>query len=178
MLGQPVPEIVNVPGALVPQLVVDPLCLSLMGQPVGVVEKPSSNPGIVRYELNRNLGSMGHLRFTSYDEIDGQTPVATLARRLFDTGKVSGVHVYGNVVTVALATGQTSSGLQSLVEGLYTYYVPGFVPPAIEMPAEVAAPAAVASADGSGPAIDSRIPAVLVERSRAALAKWKANHPA
>jgi hypothetical protein len=149
-----------------------------MGQPVGVVEKPSSNPGIVRYELNRNLGSSGHLRFASFDEINGDTPVTTLARRLFDTGKVAGVHVYGNVVTVSLATGQTSSGLQLLVEGLYTYYVPGFVPPPIEMPVEAAASAAAPSVDAGGAVIDSRIPAVLVERSRAALAKWKANHPA
>jgi hypothetical protein len=148
-----------------------------MGQPVGVVEKPSSHPGIVRFETNRNLGSMGHTRFAEYDEAVGQTPSAVLARRLFDTGKVSAVHVFSNVVTVSLAPGQTSSGLQQLVEGLYTYYVPGFVPAPLEMPAEVAGAApAVASGDSGGTAIDSRVPAHLLEKSRAALAKWKAAH--
>jgi hypothetical protein len=149
-----------------------------MGQPVGVVEKPSSNPGIVRFETNRNLGSMGHTRFTDYNEAVGQTPSAVLARRLFDTGKVSSVHVFANVVTVSLASGQTSSGLQQLVEGLYTYYVPGFVPPAIEMPVEAAGAApATAAGDGAGSGgVDSRVPAALLEKSRAALAKWKATH--
>jgi hypothetical protein len=151
-----------------------------MGQPVGVIEKSSVNPGIVRFETNRNLGSMGHTRYGGYHDVVGQTPAAVLARRLFDSGKVSTVHVFGNMVTVSLASGQTSSGLQSLIEGLYTYYVPGFVPPPIEMPVE-AAPAGAASgsdsADGaSGAVVDSRIPAVLLERSRAALAKWKATH--
>jgi Scaffold protein Nfu/NifU N terminal len=148
-----------------------------MGQPVGVVEKPSSNPGIVRFETNRNLGSMGHTRFADYDQAAGQTPSAVLARRLFDTGKVAAVHVFSNVVTVSLSPGQTSSGLQQLVEGLYTYYVPGFVPPALEIPADVASEApAAAGGDAGGSGVDSRVPAHLLEKSRAALAKWKATH--
>ncbi len=31
-----------------------------MGQPVTVIEKPSSHPGVVRYETNRVLTGMGH----------------------------------------------------------------------------------------------------------------------
>lgn len=147
-----------------------------MGQPVGVVEKPSSTPGIVRFETNRNLGGMGHQRYSSYDDVVGETPGAVVARRLFDTGKVTSVHVYGNVVTVTLGVGHSASGLSGVVESLYTYYVPGFVPPPLEMPEEAPAAAAAPSGDGSGPAVDSRIPPVLLERSRAALAKWKATH--
>ncbi|NDB05991.1 MAG: hypothetical protein EBX95_09655 [Acidimicrobiia bacterium] len=77
-----------------------------MGQPVVVVEKPSRRPGIVRFEANRSLSGMGHDRFTA-DDASGlfaraNTPSAELARRLFATGRVAGVHVYQNVVTVDL----------------------------------------------------------------------------
>jgi len=148
-----------------------------MGQPVGVVERPSSNPGIVRFELNRNLTGMGHERYSASAvpaAVSGK-PGATLARRLFDTGKVEGVSVYGNVVTVDLARGQTADGLRPVIESLYTYYVPGFVPPPVEVPAEpsaASAPAAGGDAAASGPA--SRVPAELLERSRAARERWKA----
>ena len=145
-----------------------------MGQPVGVIEKPSFHPGIVRFELNRNLTGMGHERYSVDSVPVGDKPGATLARRLFDTGKVAKVSVYGNVVTVDLAKGQTSEGLRPLVESLYTYYVPGFVPPPIAMPAEpaAAAPAGGGDAVAAGPA--SRVPADLLERSRAARERWKA----
>ena len=146
-----------------------------MGQPVGVVEKPSSKPGIVRFELNRSLTGMGHEYYTDASVPGGNTPGQALARRLFDTGKVVAVAVYGNMVTVDLAKGRSSEGLRPVVESLYTYYVPGFVPPPIEMPAEPAA--AAPSADGApaatGPA--SRVPPHLLERSRLAREKWNAN---
>lgn len=147
-----------------------------MGQPVAVVEKPSSIPGIVRFEANRTFSGMGHERFTSADVPVATTPSAALARRLFDTGKVDAVHVYANIVTVDLRKGFTADGLKGVVEDLYTFYRPGFVPPVIEMPAETIA--VVSSADGAGaPAaagVDSRVPAALLERSRAARAKWAA----
>jgi len=31
-----------------------------MGQPINVVEKPSSTPGLARFEINRSLTGMGH----------------------------------------------------------------------------------------------------------------------
>jgi hypothetical protein len=144
-----------------------------MGQPVAVVEKSSSIPGMVRFEANRTFSGMGHERFTSAELPVATTPSAVLARRLFDTGKVDAVHVYANIVTVDLRKGFTADGLKGVVEDLYTYYRPGFVPPAIEMPA--AEPAAAAAAgDSTAPAagVDSRVPAHLLERSRAARAKW------
>jgi hypothetical protein len=143
-----------------------------MGQPVGVVEKVSATPGVVRFEANRNLTGQGHDRYPSYISAVGVRPSAVLARRLFDTGRVDAVHVFANMVTVSLKTGYQATGLKEVVENLYTYYVEGFVPPALVMPEEPAA--AASSADGSGPVVDSRIPAALLERSRLARERWKA----
>jgi len=54
-----------------------------MGQPITVVEKPSSRPGIVRFEINRPLSGMGHERWSDGDLVEGDRPVDELARRLF-----------------------------------------------------------------------------------------------
>ena len=152
-----------------------------MGQSIGVVEKISSIPGFVRYELNRNLTGSGHERFASSVEAVGPRPAAELARRLFGTGRVAGVHVYMNMITVDLHKGFTSDGLIEVVRDLYQYWKPGMAPPAFEdlVPADEPAAAALPTPDGA-PAVsaaEARIPPVLLERSRAALAKWKANHP-
>lgn len=150
-----------------------------MGQLVGVVEKKSATPGIVRFELNRNLTGSGHERFAAGSEAVGPRPSAELARRLFDTGQVAGVHLYMNMVTVDLTKGFSSDGLSDIVRDMYQYWRPGMAPPAFEDLAPAAEPAAVAAApaaDGGGVALDPRVPAHLWERSQAALAKWKANH--
>jgi hypothetical protein len=143
-----------------------------MGQPVGVVEKVSATPGVVRFEANRNLTGQGHDRYSSYISAAGVRPSAVLARRLFDTGRVDAVHVFANVVTVSLKTGFQATGLKEVVENLYTYYVEGFVPPPLVMPEEPVA--AAPSADGSTPVADSRIPAAILERSVRARERWKA----
>jgi hypothetical protein len=145
-----------------------------MGQPVAVVVKPSHTPGLIRFEANRSLTGMGHERFRSAAEAVGPRPAAELARRLFDTGRVDYVHVYQNVATVDLRKGFDADGLQEIIESLYTYYRPGFVPPPLVMPEEEAAPAAAAASTegGAAPAADSRVPAALLERSR--LAKERA----
>ena len=149
-----------------------------MGQLVGVVEKPSTTPGVVRFELNRSLSGMGHERFASVDDAIGTKPSPALARLLFATGKVTGVHVYGNIVTVDVAKGFDSSGLGDIVREMYQYWKPGVVPPAFEdlQPEE---PAAAPSGDGGGGDSElseaaKRVPPHLLERSRAARAKWKA----
>jgi hypothetical protein len=152
-----------------------------MGQLVGVVEKQSTEPGVYRFELNRSLSGMGHERFNSPAEAIGATPSASLARQLFATGKVSSVHVFSNMVTVDVAKGYDSSGLADIVREMYRYWKPGVEPPTFEdQPAEeaAAAPAADAAAD-AGPQLSAaaqRIPAHLLERSRAALERWKAAH--
>ncbi len=156
-----------------------------MGQLVGVVEKNSSIPGMVRYELNRNLTGSGHERFTSATDAVGPRPSAELARRLFHTGHVAGVHLYMNMITVDLQKGFTSDGLIDVVRDLYQYWTPGRSVPTLEdlvpaeEPAAAAGGAAPAAAGGDTPAVSaaaSRVPAAILERSAAALAKWKANH--
>jgi hypothetical protein len=162
----------------------DSLASITMGQPVAVVEKQSATPGIVRFEANRSLTGMGHERFAGQVDAYDVTPSAELARRLFATGRVDNVHVYANVITVDLRKGFNSDGLSSVIEGLYTYWTPGKVPPSpeeliAETPGAAGGDAPSAGAPGgAGTAVDSRIPAALLERSRAALAKWKATHPA
>lgn len=150
-----------------------------MGQPVAVVEKQSATPGVVRFEANRSLTGMGHERFAAKADAYAATPSAELARRLFDTGRVAAVHVYANMVTVDLNKGFDSSGLSNVIEGLYTFWTPGKVPPSpeelmAEVPGADAAGAAPAAAGGAPGAVDSRVPAALLARSQAALAKWKA----
>ena len=153
-----------------------------MGQLVGVVEKRSSIPGLVRFELNRNLTGSGHERFASVADAVGQRPSAELARRLFDTGHVAGVHLYMNMITVDLQKGFSSDGLVDVVRDLYQYWTPGKPVPTAEdlaPPAEAAPAGGAPAASGDGPALTgdaAKIPPALLERSRAALAKWKANH--
>ena len=152
-----------------------------MGQLVGVVEKKSTEPGVYRFELNRSLSGMGHERFSSLADAIGPTPSASLARQLFGTGKVTSVHVYSNMVMVDIAKGHDSSGLADIVREMYRYWKPGVEPPTFDdQPAEEAgaAPAADAAAD-AGPQLSAaaqRVPAHLLERSRAALEKWKTTH--
>jgi hypothetical protein len=152
-----------------------------MGQPVAVVEKASSRPGIVRFEANRNLTGMGHERFRSPADAIGDQPSAELARRMFLTGKVESVHIYLNVITVDLYKGHTADGLAEIVENLYIYWKPGMKPPtpdelmaSLEPEGGAAAPATSGgdAPDAGGAAVDSRIPAALLEKSR--LAKERA----
>ena len=152
-----------------------------MGQPVAVVQKPSSIPGVVRFEANRSLTGQGHELFRTEADAIGPRPAAVLARRLLSTGQAESVHVYSNVVTVNLHRGFNGSGLESVVRDLYQYWHPGMVPQTFDAPEEAADAAAPAAAGGDAAGgADSeylrRVPAVLVERSRAALAKWQANH--
>ena len=155
--------------------------LGPMGQPVAVVEKPSMTPGVVRFEANRNLTGMGHERFRSLDDATGPRPAAELARRLLATGRIDLVHIYGNVITVELKRGYDAQGLKDVVENLYIYYTPGFVPPPLEMPVEEEAAAAAPAASGAGGATPAavseaakKIPAHLLERSRQAKERAKA----
>ena len=117
---------------------------------------------------------MGHEYFTSLDQAVGPRPAAVLARRLLETGQVESVHVYSNMVTVDLHKGYSGDTLSPIIEDLYTYYVEGFVPPPLVMPEEPAATTAAAGGDGGegGAAVDSRVPAHLLERSRAAKERW------
>ena len=150
-----------------------------MGQLVAVEQKAGGVSTIVRFETNRSLTGMGHERFTSAAEAKGPRPAAVIARRFFESGHVSWVHVYGNSITASLEAGASQSGLNEIVRDLYQYWKPGMVPPTLEellaqLPAE-AAPAASAGGDAAAPAgEDPRIPPHLFERSRNARARLAA----
>lgn len=151
-----------------------------MGQLVGVVEKPSSTRGVVRFELNRALTGMGHERFLSASEAVGPRPAAALARELFATGQVDSVHIYANIITLDLAKGHDSGGLADIVREMYRYWKPGVQPPSFEdlQPEETAETPAVGAGDGDGGELSEaakRVPAHLLERSRAGRERWKAN---
>ncbi len=154
-----------------------------MGQLVGVIEKKSTIAGMTRFELNRNLTGSGHETFGSTLDAVGPRPAAELARRLFATGQVAGVHLYMNQITVDLQKGSTSDGLFALIRDMYQYWKPGMTPPAfadlVPAPESTDAPTVSAAADAGDGLSEAakRVPAALLERSRAALAKWKASHP-
>lgn len=151
-----------------------------MGQPVAVTQKPSTTPGRVRFELNRSLTGQGHERYTATVASRTGKPADVLANRLFATGNVSAVHVYGNMITVDVKPGSQGDSLVKVVEDLYQYWTPGKVPPTEEeLMAQVPkseASAATPAADGSpaASAAASKIPAALLARSQAALAKARA----
>ena len=150
-----------------------------MGQLVAVDQKAGGSSTIVRFETNRSLTGMGHERFTSAAEAKGPRPAAVIARRFFEAGHVSWVHVYGNCITASLEAGASQASLNEIVRDLYQYWKPGMVPPTLEellasMPAEVA-PAASSGGDTAAPAgEDPRIPPHLFERSRNARARLAA----
>ena len=150
-----------------------------MGQLVAVEQKAGGASTVVRFETNRSLTGSGHERFTSAAEAKGPRPAAVIARRFFESGHVSWVHVYGNIITASLEAGASQTGLNDIVRDLYQYWKPGMVPPTLEellasMPAEVA-PAASSGGDTAAPAgEDPRIPPHLFERSRNARARLAA----
>ena len=93
-----------------------------MGQSIVVIEKPSSNPGVVRFETNRALTGMGHERYLAGTEVWGERPPDELARRLLAKPSVAGVQINANVVTVDLAKGYDADGLREVIENLYRFY--------------------------------------------------------
>ena len=103
-----------------------------MGQPVTVVQKPSSRPGIVRFEINRAITGMGHERYRVDEEVAGDRPPDELARRLFDHGGIDGVHINSNVVTLDLQKGADTSGLGQVIADLFIYYRPGVEVPSFD----------------------------------------------
>lgn len=111
-----------------------------MGQQITVTSKTTPRPGVVRIEINRSLTGMAHERYVAGVAVTGDRPPDLLARRLFDRGGVSAVHVYGNVITIELASGADDAGLEELVSELYIHYREGVVP-SFPAPDAQAAPA-------------------------------------
>jgi hypothetical protein len=99
-----------------------------VGQPIAVVQKPTTTSGLVRFEINRSLTGMGHERYRSREDAIGPRPPDELARRLFDHGGVTSIHVYSNVVTVELEPGASPEGLVDVIRELYIHYREGVTP--------------------------------------------------
>jgi hypothetical protein len=99
-----------------------------MGQPITVLEKPATRPGVVRFELNRSLTGMGHERYRSEADATGDRPPDELARRLFGHPGVEAVHVYSNVVTVEVSGAVDSAAMRDDIEALFIHYTPGVIP--------------------------------------------------
>ncbi len=96
-----------------------------MGQSVTVIAKQSTNPEVLRFEINRSLTGMGHERYTSLDDVVRDRPVDEVARRILEHGGVDGVHVNSSIITVRLAGGSTGEGLQEIIENLFRFYPDG-----------------------------------------------------
>jgi hypothetical protein len=99
-----------------------------MGQPITAVQKPTPQPDVVRFELNRSLTGMGHERYRSLADVKGDRPPDRLARALLEQPGVAAVHIYSNVVTVDLAGRSDGDGLRELIEGLFIHYREGVTP--------------------------------------------------
>ncbi len=99
-----------------------------MGQPITVVQKPSSTRGVLRFEINRSLTGMGHEHYPSAGAATGDRPPDVLARRLFEHGGVKAVHVYSNMITVELVEGERGEGMKELIEQLFIHYREGVQP--------------------------------------------------
>ena len=150
-----------------------------MGQLVAVTEKPSATPGVVRFELNRTLSGQGHERFRSVLDAYGNSPSDELARLLFATGKVAGVHVYANIVTVDLEKGYDSDGLAEIVRNMYQYWKVGVEPPTFEdlQPEEVGSGGDDTAAAGGDAALTEaakKVPMHLLVRAPEARGRWNA----
>jgi hypothetical protein len=96
-----------------------------MGQPVTVVQKSSSKPGVVRFEINRSITGMGHERYRAEVPVSGERPPDVLARTLFEHGGVDGVHINSNVITVDVGKGSDPASLKELIQNMFIYYGPG-----------------------------------------------------
>jgi len=99
-----------------------------MGQPIVVLQKPSSTKGVLRFEINRSLTGMGHEAYAGAAAAIGNRPPDVLARRLFEHGGVDAVHVFSNMITVELSKGESGTGMRELIEELFIHYRDGVLP--------------------------------------------------
>jgi hypothetical protein len=121
-----------------------------MGKSVQIVAFARPRAGFVRIEIDRSLSGTGHESYESAPSEELDRPTDVLARSLFQTGLVSRVHIFSNVITIALqsrpevasvrdghATMEESEQeqfsrqdgvLRDVVEQLFVHYRPGVMP--------------------------------------------------
>ena len=93
-----------------------------MGQPMDVGVKETLDPNVLIFETNRWLTGMG----TGLYEDAGEAPEGSMARMIFDTGKIAAVNVYGSTITVTKARDASwdamSDEIKKNLENFYIYY--------------------------------------------------------
>ena len=113
-----------------------------MGKSVQIVAFARPRAGYVRIEIARSLSGTGHECYESSPPEGADRPTDVLARSLFETGFVKRVHIFSNVITIALQSGVTAvnetratmeeseieDGLRTVVEQLFVHYRPGVMP--------------------------------------------------
>lgn len=95
-----------------------------MGQPVTVIESPSSIPGVLRFETNRPLTGMGLEVYRSLDDVHADRPADLVARTVLADGGVASVSIGSNIITVRLAHGDGAGIAERLAE-LFIHYREG-----------------------------------------------------
>ncbi len=103
-----------------------------MGEPVTVVEQPTSRPGYYRFETNRSFTGMGHEEFHKDDDVYRDRPADRVARALFATGEVDEVHVYAQSILVKAKANADLARVRGVLEDVYIYYRPGVEVPTPE----------------------------------------------
>ena len=104
-----------------------------MGQPVTVIQKSSSKPGVQRYEINRSITGMDHERYESSNEILGERPPDKLAKAIFELGGVDKITMNSNVITLDSGKGGVDPNqVMAIIVDMFTYYLPGVEVPSFE----------------------------------------------
>ena len=86
---------------------------------------------MVRFEINRSLTGMGHEYYDVAPPATRTRPPDELARRLFASGRIDGMHINSNVITLDMSKGADTAGLRQIVEDLFIHYRPGVEVPTI-----------------------------------------------
>jgi hypothetical protein len=93
-----------------------------VGQPIKVTVRPTLDPAVREFEVNRWLTGMGRGTYEKPEE----APDGSVARMILDTGDVEAVHNYGSVITVTRKRDadweHLSDRLQTDLQNFYIYY--------------------------------------------------------
>lgn len=113
-----------------------------MGKSVQIVAFARPRAGYLRIEIDRSLSGTGHESYESAPPEEADRPTDVLARSLFATGFVKRVHIFSNVITIALVEDSSTVHhardtmeeseqdvqLRTVVEQLFVHYRPGVLP--------------------------------------------------
>ena len=104
-----------------------------MGQPVTVIQKSATKPGVLRFEINRSITGMDHERYSRDQVIHGNRPPDQLAKSLFGLGGIERIHINSNIVTLDLGKGGVNPvEIINTITKMFTFYLPGVEVPSFE----------------------------------------------